>query len=179
MPYLIAAVVLVGVLCALDLVLTLGVVKRLREHTQLIAGVRDAGRTCKGVGEEIGEFAVTTVEGEPLTREALGADTLVAFFSPTCRPCKEKLPQFVEYARTVPGGRDRVVAAVVGDLDVNTEMVDTLRSVARVVVEKNNEEPLGTAFGVMGFPSVVRVAPDRNGRPVVEQDRVELLPVVA
>lgn len=36
MPFLITAVVLVGLLCALDLVLGLGVIKRLREHTEML-----------------------------------------------------------------------------------------------------------------------------------------------
>ncbi|WP_433187804.1 hypothetical protein [Actinoallomurus sp. CA-150999] len=32
MPYLVAAVVFVGLLCAFDLILTLAIVRRLREH---------------------------------------------------------------------------------------------------------------------------------------------------
>lgn len=177
MPYVIAAVVVLAVLAAVNLVLTLGIVKRLREHTQMIVGMNDAGRTCKGLGEEIGAFSATTTDGQTLTHRAFEAKTLVGFFSPTCPPCREKLPRFVAHARTFPGGRDRVLAAVVGDLDGNADMIRALTPVARVVVEKNNEEPLGAAFRVMGFPSVVTVGPDQDGRAVVTQEQVELRPV--
>ena len=37
MPIVIAAVTIVGVLCVLDLLLTFGVIRRLREHTAMLA----------------------------------------------------------------------------------------------------------------------------------------------
>src|SRR6266540_695110 len=37
MRYLAAAVVLVGLLCSIDLILTLGVIKRLREHGEVLS----------------------------------------------------------------------------------------------------------------------------------------------
>ena len=56
MPILIAAVVVVGGLCLLDLLLTFGVIRRLREHTSMLtgaggglrAGCRPGGRRSAG-----------------------------------------------------------------------------------------------------------------------------------
>jgi len=51
MPYLVAAVVLVGLLCLLDLVLTFGVIRRLRSTAEATP------RPLTGPGERAGEFA--------------------------------------------------------------------------------------------------------------------------
>ena len=59
MPVVLAALVIVGMLCALNLILTLGVIKRLREHAALLAG----GPPTIAVGEAIGEFSARTVQG--------------------------------------------------------------------------------------------------------------------
>ncbi|MDQ1025263.1 thiol-disulfide isomerase/thioredoxin [Streptomyces umbrinus] len=172
MPFLIVAVVFVGLLCALDLTLTLGVVKRLREHTELIGNL--SGRASIGVGEEVGEFTTVTVDGTPLSREGLADDTLVGFFSPGCPACKEELPKFVEYARAMPGGRERVLATVVGDVARTTDMVAQLTPVAQVVAEPAQHGTVGPAFQVAAFPSVMRVGANGGGRSVVTEARVDL-----
>ncbi|MFI0714975.1 TlpA family protein disulfide reductase [Streptomyces inhibens] len=178
MSFLMAAVVFVGALCMLDLVLTLGVIKRLREHSELLSGVSGPGSRFDtldmAVGEEVGEFATSTVDGEPLTHGMLAADTLVAFFSPGCQPCKEKMPKFVDHARTLPGGREQVLVAVVGDPAEAAAFVAELSPVARVVVEEGPDEPLSAAFRARSFPTLLRVAPDGHGRILVTANRVDL-----
>jgi hypothetical protein len=178
MLYLAVATVLVGLLCVLDLVLTLGVIRRLREHTELLSKQNTNDfRPNLTVGGEVGEFVTSTVDGERLTRHALlgGApdQTLVGFFSPSCRPCEEKLPKFVDFARAMPGGRSRVLAVVVGEPDESATLVAELGEVARVVLE-GYDGPLGSAFRVKGYPAALLVAPDRDGRAVVVDDGVAL-----
>ena len=173
MPLLIAAVALVGLLCVLDLILTLGVIKRLREHTEMMSSMMSGPKTSIGVGEEVGEFTTATVDGEPVGRESLGDDALVGIFSPTCEPCKAKLPHFVEFARNLPRGRDQVLATVVGDAELADELVATLQPVARVVVE-SGDGAVAAAFKAKGFPTVLRVTQNGEGRVVVTSDRVEL-----
>jgi hypothetical protein len=65
MPVLIGAVVVVGVLCLIDLLLTFGVIRRLREHTAMLArfqpgGDQVAGLTAGGTPEA---FTATDNEG--------------------------------------------------------------------------------------------------------------------
>lgn len=172
MPFLIAAVVFVGSLCALNLILTLGVIRRLREHTELLSG-RGGDEPFMAVGEEVGEFATSTTDGEALSRDLLTGDTLVAFFSPDCQPCREKLPKFVEFARAMSGGRDRVLATVVGNADEASAFAAELAPVARVVVEGPGDA-LNAAFRVRAYPSVLLVAPDEGGRILVKTSQVEL-----
>lgn len=174
MAVLVTALISVGVVCALDLVLTLGVIKRLRDHTEQLAKAAGVGRApIIDVGEEVGEFSTATVDGERLNREALVDETLVAFFSPTCEPCKAKLPKFREYAAALPGGSRRVLAIVVGDEEESAAFVSDLSPVARVVVE-THEGALSTAFKAQAYPTVLTVAPDSTGRVVVRSNRVDL-----
>ncbi|MHB9863459.1 TlpA family protein disulfide reductase [Streptomyces sp. YIM S03343] len=175
MYVLTAAFVLVAVLCLLNLLLTIGVIKRLREHTEIIEPIRQqAGiRT----GDEVGDFSVRGVDGEPLGRESLAPDSVVAFFAPHCRPCKALVPDFIRWAEADDNGRDRRIAVVVGDAAASGELVAMLRPVAHVVVE----EPLGTvgtAFRTSATPTVLRVGTVR-GRTVVTSDRVLVTPTAA
>jgi hypothetical protein len=172
MAFLIAAVVLVGAVCALDLVLTVGVVKRLREHTALLASFT-APPPVVEVGKEVDAFEATTADGELVTRDAVATDVLVGFFSPTCGPCKEKLPKFVSHTRGMPGGEQRPLAVVIGEAEQAREFVQALSPVARVVVERG-DGVLSQAFGVRAYPTVLRVGRDDADRLVVTDNQVEV-----
>ncbi|GAA2317054.1 hypothetical protein SVIO_070720 [Streptomyces violaceusniger] len=172
MPLLAAVVVFVGALCALDLILTLGVIKRLREQTTLLAKMSGPPPAIS-IGEEIGEFEATTVDGEPVSRELLTGETLVAFFSPTCGPCKEKLPAFVDHVRALPAGGTQALAVVVGEADDAAAFLAELSPVARVVLEGVGG-PLGKAFQASAYPTLLRVAPGEDGRVVVTANQVAL-----
>ncbi|GGO78149.1 TlpA disulfide reductase family protein [Nonomuraea cavernae] len=159
MPFLVAAVVLVGVLCLLNLLLTFGVIRRLKEHTAQLEKVLSGGRddSLQMLGEQVGEFAATTTDGEPVSRALLAGETVVAFFSPSCAPCREKMPVFVEQARARDFDRQQVLAVVVNESGEPEaagvkEMAEELATVARVVME-GADHPLANAFKVHAFPA--------------------------
>jgi thiol-disulfide isomerase/thioredoxin len=164
MVYLAAAAVgLVGALTLLNLVLTLGVIRRLREHTALLSNRPEHPELMRPAGAQADEFAATTTDGEPVSRDLLTGRTLVAHLSTTCAPCRERLPEFLAVAAEFDGGRSQVLAVVSrsGDGDaVAAEYVERLAPVARVVVEFGRG-PVATAFGVSGFPSFA-VVEDRG-----------------
>ncbi|WP_243773426.1 TlpA disulfide reductase family protein [Actinomadura barringtoniae] len=142
MPYLTAAVVLIGLLSVLNLALTVALAKRLAarpaapapDHgppTVLQAGMRPAAAT-----------AVTTKDEPVSTAELTG---LVGFFSADCDPCHRILPEFAERAREL--GRDNVLAVIgtAGPGYTDQVLLDALLPVARVVVE-DFEGALSEAF---------------------------------
>ncbi|WP_432989682.1 TlpA disulfide reductase family protein [Dactylosporangium sp. CA-233914] len=156
MPYLTAAVVLIGALTLLDLVLTLGVLRRLRDQAAG-AAPSPAPTLSIGVGERPGGFLAASTRGEPVEPEALPG-VLVGFFSPDCTPCRERVPQFTAYAEQLQAGRDAVLAVVIdggaGDEDGSAGaagMVAALDGVARVIVEAPHG-PVARAFGVTAYP---------------------------
>ncbi|MFI7443037.1 TlpA disulfide reductase family protein [Nonomuraea indica] len=165
MAYLVALMVLIGLLSALNLLLSVGVIRRLREHSVELATLRSGGTTSdRGLlplgdvalpdGSPIGEFAAVTVDGESVTLGGLGDRPLVGFFSPSCTPCKEQLSAFVEFAASRPGGRDTRLAIVVGTSEESAETVERLSPVTTVVVESEGG-PIQKAFGVTGFPAFI------------------------
>lgn len=157
MPFLVAAVVFVGVLCAVDLVLTLAVIRRLRLHTLQLAELPPPGPQLLPVGTRIPDFLATTPDYETVT----GADFrpgVIAFFSTTCAACKEQLPRFLQYLETFGHERGQVLAVVTGaavtgkESPENHGYAEELRGVARVVREELDGS-VGKAFSANVFPA--------------------------
>jgi len=165
MPFVVAALVLLGLLCLVNLLLTVGILRRMRAQATTESNSLFALRP----GSAIGEFAATTTEGEPLTVETLNGT--VAFFSADCAACHDTLPDFLAYAREQ--GRDNVLAVVGGD---DPETVGALAEVARVVPADLDGGPVAAAFRNTWTPALYVVA---DGRVVATAGRVHELPVPA
>jgi thiol-disulfide isomerase/thioredoxin len=165
MDYVTAGVVLVGLLCVVNLVLTYGVIRRLRERTAGTGGKGpEVPRSVLGAGATVGPFSTTDTEGGRLTRDDLSEGQLVTFVSPGCPACEELLPLVAERAREY--GPGRVLAVVVRDADRDgagegngvREYLERLAPVARVVTCDFGDE-LTTAFALAGVPAYVEMGP--------------------
>lgn len=161
MAYLVAAVVILGLLCLLNLVLNVGLIRRVRTHTDRLDQLAKAMSPYDGVpvGERVDDFTATTVGGAPVSRDLLIGRTLVGFFSPGCQPCATELPLFIEYARSMPDGPGQVLAVVTAADAGGAEYVERLAEVARVVVEGHGGA-LKAAFQVAGFPMLYLLGAD-------------------
>ncbi|MEO3748742.1 hypothetical protein [Plantactinospora sp. B5E13] len=161
-----AATVTLTAICVLNLVLTLGMVRRLNRLTPPVgagdaaapAGARPAdaapsvaGPGLPAPGTKVRDFTAVTTDGTTLGRAELTGRGLVAFFLTGCTSCHHLLPEFVAYADSFPGGRERVLAVVVTGKGGPDDLVRRLSPVARVTIEPVGG-PVSTAFGVDGFP---------------------------
>jgi hypothetical protein len=150
---LIAAVVVVGVLCLLDLLLTLGVIRRLREHTALLeaggAG-QSVAITELAVGETPDAFSVLTVGGPRVSGPA--GLQVVAFFSPHCSACPERVPPFIDYLGSNAIGRESVLAVIEGSDDGPPPYLDQLTEVAQVCAGPDGDK-VSEAFKARGYPA--------------------------
>ncbi|WP_128763542.1 peroxiredoxin [Micromonospora sp. MW-13] len=143
---------LLGVVCLSNLVLTVGVIRRLREHdARLPTGQPEVAVRPRPMAAEMAPFTAVTTTGEHLSSSLLPTPTVVAFFSPGCRPCEVAAPRFLRYAADLPGGREQVLVIVSGGADAPA-YAEQFRPVARVVVEEPTG-PVQTAFGVEGSPA--------------------------
>ena len=157
MPFVIAAVVIIGMISIVDLLLTYGVVRRLREHTRQLTAL-GAGATASlmaAKGSAVGEFSAADTTSAALSRATFTGSTLVGFFTPGCTPCEALLPRFVSAARR---WRDssRPVLAIVAPGAGDDAYAEHLASVARVVVGEH-ANTVAAAFEVRGFPVVCLV----------------------
>jgi hypothetical protein len=183
MPVLAVAVVMVGSLCTLDLLLTIGLVRRLRQHSELLddlSEMRNAIRmpdVIAPAGTSVGDFTALAADDEPVSAELLGAETLIGFFTPSCPGCAEQLPEFVRYADAMPHGRQQALAVVVGTDDGEVgEYAAQLSPVARVVAEEHGG-PVAAALLVTGFPAFCLVG--GNGVVLASGYKLDKLPVPA
>ncbi|WP_030343361.1 redoxin domain-containing protein [Streptomyces sp. NRRL S-1022] len=168
MVYLAAALVAVAALCTWDLMLTLAVLRRLRDRPDGTLADDTGGLP---VGATVGTFATHCVAGPPITERDLTDGALVAFFTTGCLPCRSKLPRFVEEAKAMSGHR-QVVAVVVSpnatpDDKAEAEfMVSQLKPVATVLSE-DPEGPCTSAFGVTAYPCQFAVSARSGTAPTV------------
>ncbi|MEU0569600.1 hypothetical protein ABZ297_30070 [Nonomuraea sp. NPDC005983] len=168
MPYLTAAVVIIGLLCVFNLLLTLALIRRMR---QTGAGTAPSAGPpmALSAGSPVGEFTAETVNGETISHDTVTG--LVGFFSAGCEPCHKLLPRFAEHARTL--GRENVLAVVAGD---DPEAVTALEPVARVIVE-DYDGPVAGAFQNTWTPALYLLGSDH--RVVAAGGRLEDLSVAS
>lgn len=159
---LLAVVVLFGSLACVNLVFTLGVIRRLREHTAELAALTSGAAVDMDVtpkaGSAIPEFAVTTTDGRQLSDLDLsGGPAYLGYFTPNCPPCRDRLPEFLRLAGEVKA--DHFVVVVGADsLEAGLKLVGDVGGEVggdvRLVVEKP-DGPLMSAFGISRTPTLL------------------------
>jgi hypothetical protein len=152
MVVLIGAVVVVGVLCLIDLLLTFGVIRRLREHTAMLARFQSGGDRVTGMTAGGTPEAFTATDSEGAVMQGPPGLSVVAFFSASCSVCPKRVPAFVDYVREHPVGRNGVLAVVVAQASDSVPYLADLAEVARVCAELP-DGPIGQAFAVQAFPA--------------------------
>lgn len=151
MAVLTAAVIVVGLLCVVDLLLTFGVIRRLRKHTELLnSHSSDAATMSLAPGDLPPSFTATEADGTTLSGPA--GLRVVAFFSASCSICPLRAPDFVAYLRDNQLPRDAALAVLLADEDASVPYADQLAEVATVTRQAADGE-LATAFGVLGYPA--------------------------
>ncbi|NEA31266.1 hypothetical protein [Streptomyces sp. SID13031] len=152
MSYLVAAVIVVGALCGVDLLLTVALIRRLRQHLEQESETSGPIGGLVAEGTHVAQFTAVTADGE-----AIGADMfrsgVIAFMSTTCKACTDQLPAFIGYLSDSGPGRDRTLAVVVGsDTPDGDHLVAELAQHAHVVREEL-DGPIGIGFNARVFPA--------------------------
>lgn len=169
---------IVGAVTLLNLLLTVAVIRRLRQHTELLnrRGAHPPGQDeiTLPAGARVGEFRAVTGDDRTVTRDDLRPGTLVAFFSPRCPTCEEQKPAFLRYAAAMPGGRDDVIAVLLGTPEELESLREELAGVAQLVIEPDVDGAMSAAFGLRGYPAFCLMGED--GVLTVTGFRVDVLP---
>jgi hypothetical protein len=159
------AVVLVGLVAAVNLILTMALIRRLRALAERPAGSHSTGFPTRAVlppGARVGEFAGTDADGHAFSHADLAGPVLAGFFTPGCEPCRLLLPRFVARAGVLTAGGWQVLAVVVVGPDEDAEEYRALLAPAARVVVEAPRGPVQRAFGAQAFPGIVLVGPDRT-----------------
>jgi len=149
---LIGAVAVVGVLCLIDLLLTFGVIRRLREHTAMLARYQPGVDQVTGLTAGGAPEAFTATDNEGAVVQGPPGLSVVAFFSASCSVCPKRVPAFIDYLREHPVGRSEVLAVVIAPASESVPYLADLAEVARVCAEPPGGA-VERAFAVQAFPA--------------------------
>ena len=146
----------------LNLLFTVGVIRRLREHTKLLSTSSGAGEAgvMAAAGERVGDFSAATADGVPVSRKSFAAPTLVGFFSPRCPACVDRLPKFVAAAGRLAGRESQVLAVVVGGDEAEDANLRAELSPVATVLTDVDQGQIVRAYRVTGFPAFAVVDAD-------------------
>ena len=182
MSIVVAVLVVLTTLTLLNLLLTFGVIRKLREHTQELAGGRPPATLA--VGAQVPDFTAPTAGGDMVSIASLRASGgLVAFLAPDCSGCQEQLPSVrsalaealdtptavlivLTRLRPAPDRDERERAELTAALGV-------LDSRAAIVHEPL-DGALQSAFQVAAFPAFYLV--DTDGRVAGVSNNADQLP---
>ncbi|MEU9606423.1 TlpA disulfide reductase family protein [Streptomyces sp. NPDC048057] len=164
MVYLSLGLLLLGVVTALNLVLVLAVIRRLRRHEEerKIRTSRYENLTSgPPTGEPLPAFTAVAVDGTQVTSDGLaGREAALTFLSTDCAVCVTAAGDLPEFARRTGMDAAQIVVVIAGSDDaVAVEMTAPLAGVATVVREES-AGPLSTRYEVQGTPTTVLVDPD-------------------
>jgi thiol-disulfide isomerase/thioredoxin len=155
------ALAAVSALCLVNLALLFAVIRKVRLLGERVDKVPVmAPAALLPVGSQVPEFTAVTTNGESRSLADLaGSRSVVGFFSPNCQPCQVQVPQFIEFAKALPGGVGHAFAVVVGEGTAAAGLAAELDGAAAVVITPARG-PLIAAFSVRGFPAFYLVDPD-------------------
>jgi thiol-disulfide isomerase/thioredoxin len=175
------ALAVLGVLTLINLVLTCGVIRRLREYEARHVPDGSMGPELPAPGTPIPDFSATTVDGCDVTHTSYSTGiAYVGFFSPACPPCREQLPRFLATVRAVD---PRKVLIVIADdapapssasAALPTDATDAADADAagRIVVEAH-QGPVASAFAAHALPTLLAL---RDGVVIASGHTVDALP---
>ena len=150
-----------GLLCLGNLALLLAVIRKVRLLGERVAKIPLRGPAALlPVGSDIPRFTAVTTKGESRSLADLaGSRSVVGFFSPNCPPCHAQLPEFIEFARTLPAGGGQALAVVVGEGEAAAGFAAELDEAAAVVITPL-QGTLTDAFSVRAFPAFYLIDPE-------------------
>ncbi|NGO79480.1 redoxin domain-containing protein [Streptomyces sp. YC504] len=172
MPYVIAGLVLVGTIAALNVVLLVVILRRWQE----LEAVRRREVFADGgpqLGDQLPEFDVTALSGRTLSRDDFGAgELLLGVFSHDCPACTDSLPGFTEQAARARASGGRTVALVMGEEAVGSPLAAELGSIADEIVVHPEASGLFRALKVPAFPTFLRYLDGVVTAPAADREPV-------
>ncbi|WP_051367721.1 hypothetical protein [Hamadaea tsunoensis] len=146
-----AGLILVAAVTALNLLLSLAIIRKLRVSPP--APAADTGEALPDVGSRVGRFEVVTTEGQTVTDAtfATGHHQII-ILSPSCSPCRELADRLAEDPTLAEGDAFILVS---GDAEAAGPMLTELSGVRRTAYDMLDSAT--SALSVSGFPAVVSI----------------------
>lgn len=159
MPLMKLSILAIAIFCVLNLLLTYGVIRRLRLHSERLARQETAFKPSRMAVRST--FVAKAVGGREISYDTLRGSRVVAFLSPGCRPCEELLPKLARAIKTSGVSPDQVFAVISSGEDGEGEdaYLERLAPIS-TVVSRDQASIVAAAFGVRGYPFICSVSRD-------------------
>jgi len=151
---LIATIIIVGLIALVDLVLTYGLIRRVNS-IQAAPHSIDNG-LVPVVGHRIGDFVAGTTDNREITeRQFKGPETFAVFVMVGCGPCHRLAEELSQM--TPPESPLLLFIASSRGGDEEAARIAAQVPFARAICVIDSTGAVTEAFGVSGFPTVIRV----------------------
>lgn len=153
------ALVMASLSCALSMAVALRVKSLLDPLAE--QGMFGSGRTDSiMVGEPIPDLgAMTDIHGDSIEfPEAGGEPWILTFQSTGCPGCKQQLPRYKRYLKSLHIDRDRVFSVISGDDEGMDLYQAELDQVSRIIRADGSSDDLAQRLGVNSWPTYVVVS---------------------
>ncbi|MFF4624966.1 TlpA disulfide reductase family protein [Nonomuraea jabiensis] len=162
MIFAVVGLVLVGVVGLLNLAILLVVLRRWRELEATGGGAPSAEPSPSvRMIDRIPSFSARALDGTAVTeRTLLGKETLVGFFSLTCKACVEAVPLFAGHAERLRAAGGTSLAIVHGDDSADSELAAMLSDVVDIVIAEDSKAELSKRYGTKHYPTYAWYGPN-------------------
>lgn len=155
-----AVVVLLAILVVGNLLLTWGMVRRLRSVQEQVEGIFGPSENGLGPGDEAPDFVGQSLNGDTVTRDSiLRSETVLAFFSPSCDACEAQLPAVRQLA-VHPDGTPAVVAVIDGVAAESGHLIEGMRGEVQMLFASRAHNDLLKDYQVNVYPSYYVIGSD-------------------
>ena len=162
MIFAVVGLVLVGIVGLLNLAILLVVLRRWRE-LEATGGSAPGAEPSSSVRmiDRIPSFSARALDGTAVTeRTLLGKETLVGFFSLTCKACVEAVPLFAGHAERLRAAGGISLAIVHGDDSAGSELAAMLSDVVDIVIAEDAKAELSKRYGTKHYPTYAWYGPN-------------------
>lgn len=157
---LVATVALLGVLVVANMLLTWGMMRRLKALQEQVTAM-SAPPPDNGLhpGDEAPDFSALTPAGDTVTRDdVVRGETVLVFMSPHCEACETHLPTVRQLGREATG--PAAVAVIDGTREESGHLLEGLQGDVPVLFAPRGATDLLDRYQVFTYPSSYVVGPD-------------------
>jgi len=153
---LLGAVIVLGLMASANLLVTFAVIRRIAAVEGANGAPRPGVPLVPDVGREVADFAAALLSGGEISRRELAGRSVIAIFvSPGCSPCRE----LIALLKSGRGPVDAPLLIFIAGSADDTVVLDTAAelSFSTWIGAADPAGPVTKAFGVLGYPTVLRV----------------------
>lgn len=152
-------VVISWIVIIFNLILTFALIKQINVVSSSLPPKPDILKP----GETAPDFSAITADNKPVSLETfIQRDTAFVAVSPTCAPCRQKIPQLQIISTNADRAGVNLVLVSIADITDTKVMLNELNVTMPVIIAPPTEGSFQDLYKVQGTPSYSYITPDKK-----------------